>query len=122
MAERSFGFSPNLVMSPGAEGHFERPMILLRMAWRNLWRYKRRTLITAAGMAMAMGLVLGMSCMQDGMFDVMADVMVRQSLGHAQVVHPDWPARQLLYDTVPDDVVGRVSSLPGVEGARRARL
>ena len=43
--------------------------MLLRIAWRNLWRYRRRTLITASGMALAMGLVMSMACMQDGMFD-----------------------------------------------------
>ena len=90
-------------------------MILLRMAWRNLWRYKRRTIITAAGMAMAMGLVLAMACMQDGMFDLMADVMVRQTLGHAQVTHPDWPAKQLLYDTVPEQLVADLGALPEAE-------
>ena len=46
-------------------------MLLVRIAWRNLWRYRRRTLITASGMAVAMSLVLAISCMQDGWFEMM---------------------------------------------------
>lgn len=92
-------------------------MTLVRIAWRNLWRHRRRTLITASGMAIAMGLVLSMACMQDGMFDLMADVMVRQTLGHAQVTHSDWPSKQLLYDTVPEALVGDLAELPEAVGA-----
>lgn len=92
-------------------------MTLLRIAWRNLWRHKRRTLITASGMAIAMGLVISMSAVQDGMFDMMADVMIRQQLGHAQVNHPEWPGKQSMYDTVPDSLVGAIQGLPEVTGA-----
>jgi ABC-type lipoprotein release transport system permease subunit len=72
-------------------------------------------------MGMAMGLVLGIACLQDGMFSMMADVMIRQSAGHVQVAHPDWPSRQLLYDTVPESTVQAVQKIPNVEGAA-ARL
>jgi len=68
-----------------------------------------------------MGLVLGIACLQDGMFSMMADVMIRQSAGHVQVAHPDWPSRQLLYDTVPESTVQAVQKIPNVEGAA-ARL
>jgi ABC-type lipoprotein release transport system permease subunit len=92
-------------------------MTLVRIAWRNLWRHRRRTLITASGMAIAMGLVISMSAMQDGMFDMMADIMVRQQLGHAQVNHPDWPGREQMYDTVSSDLVERIQELPETTGA-----
>jgi ABC-type lipoprotein release transport system permease subunit len=72
-------------------------------------------------MGLAMGLVLGIACLQDGMFSMMADVMIRQKAGHAQVAHPDWPGRQLLYDTAPQSAVETIRSLPGVEGVS-ARL
>ena len=92
-------------------------MTLLMIAWRNLWRHRRRTLITASGMAMAMGLVISMSGMQDGMFDMMADVMIRQQVGHTQVNHPDWPGRQQMYDTVPGSLVAAIDALPESKGA-----
>jgi ABC-type lipoprotein release transport system permease subunit len=92
-------------------------MTLLRIAWRNLWRHRRRTLITASGMAIAMGLVISMSAMQDGMFEMMADVMIRQQLGHVQVNHPDWAGRRQMYDTVPENLVERIQALPEATGA-----
>ncbi len=91
-------------------------MTLIRIGWRNLWRHKRRTLITAAGMSVAMGMVLAVACLQDGMWDLMSDVLVRQTLGHAQVTHPEWPARQLMYDTVPASTVEAIEGLEGVVG------
>jgi len=65
-------------------------------------------------MGLAMGLVLGIACLQDGMFSMMADVMIRQKAGHMQVAHPDWPSRQLLYDTVPQSTLEDVRALAGV--------
>ena len=92
-------------------------MGLARIAWRNLWRHKRRTLITAAGMGLAMGFVLGIACMQDGMFNTMADVMIRQKSGHVQLSHPDWPSQQLMYDTLPQTTLSAVQSTAGAVGA-----
>ena len=75
---------------------------LIRIGWRNLWRHKRRTLITASAMGVALGLCMALMCLTDGMYDMMEDLMVRQTLGHVQVQHPDYAARQQIYDTVPD--------------------
>ena len=92
-------------------------MGLARIAWRNLWRHKRRTIITAAGMGLAMGFVLGIACMQDGMFNTMADVMIRQKSGHVQLSHPDWPSQQLMYDTLPQTTLSTVQNTAGAVGA-----
>ncbi len=68
-------------------------------------------------MALAMGLVISMSALQDGMYDMMADVMIRQQLGHVQVNHPDWPGRRQMFDTVPGELVASIQSLPESTGA-----
>jgi ABC-type lipoprotein release transport system permease subunit len=39
--------------------------LYLRLAWRNIWRHRRRTVI----IVLAMGLSLGMMMMYDGMID-----------------------------------------------------
>ncbi len=66
---------------------------------------------------MSMGLVIAMSGLQDGMFDMMADVMIRQQLGHAQINHKDWPGRQQMYDTVPSALVNEIKGLAEAKGA-----
>jgi ABC-type lipoprotein release transport system permease subunit len=92
---------------------------LIRIGWRNLWRHKRRTLITASAMGVALGLCMALMCLTDGMYDMMEDLMVRQTLGHVQVQHPDYAARQQIYDTVPDAeaTLSKLEALDESEGA-----
>ncbi len=92
---------------------------LTRIAWRNLWRHKRRTLITASAMGVALGLCMALMCLTDGMYDMMEDLMVRQTLGHVQVQHPDYAAKQQIYDTVPDAeaTLTALEALPEAVGA-----
>ena len=91
-------------------------MFLFTVAWRNLWRHRRRSLITAAAMGVGMALVLFVIALTDGMYAQMFDVMVTQNLGHVQVHHPDYPERHRLYDTVDvaGDTVATMESTPGV--------
>ncbi len=89
--------------------------MLLAIAWRNLWRQRRRSLITAFAMAMGVALCMSMICITDGMYTDMFEVMVEQQLGHVQVHHPDYPAKGLVFDTLQDRaaLVERVEAVPG---------
>lgn len=91
-------------------------MFLFTVAWRNLWRHRRRSLITAAAMGVGMALVLFVIALTDGMYAQMFDVMVTQNLGHVQVHHPDYPERHRLYDTVDvaGDAVAKMEATAGV--------
>ena len=63
---------------------------LVTMAWRNLWRVRRRTWLTAGGVAFAVFLlVLGRS-MHVGVFGATVDLATKQMPGHAQVQHPQY--------------------------------
>lgn len=95
--------------------------MLLRIAWRNIWRSPRRTWITVS--AMALGVALSMACVAwiDGMFMDGFDLLVRQNLGHVQVQHPDYPKHRALFDSIPDgaavlDRLGRLPSAQAVSG------
>ncbi|MEM0997305.1 MAG: FtsX-like permease family protein [Bacteroidota bacterium] len=59
--------------------------MLLKLAWRNLWRNKRRTLITAASVFFAVLLANFMVSIQNGMYDKMIDDVVGLQMGYAQV-------------------------------------
>lgn len=86
------------------------------LAWRNLWRNRRRTWLTAGGIGFAVWLlVLGLS-MQDGSFDVWIDNVARLLTGHVQVQHPrfhDDPALEHRLQNV-DARVARLDDYPGV--------
>ncbi|MFT5684420.1 MAG: putative ABC transport system permease protein, partial [Myxococcota bacterium] len=94
---------------------------MIAIAWRNLWRQSRRTLITASAMAVGIALCMSMIALSDGLYAQMFDVMVTRKLGHVQVHHPDFPGRRLLYDTLPQDRFEAISSTDGVTTAA-ARL
>ena len=60
------------------------------IAWRNLWRNRRRTWLTAGGIAFAGLLVVAISSLQTGAFEMMIDNTARFFAGHLQIQHPDY--------------------------------
>jgi len=57
----------------------------LLLAWRNLWRNKKRTIIAASSVFFAVLLALVMRSMQKGSYDFMIDSSVKFSTGYIQV-------------------------------------
>ena len=60
-------------------------MNLLLIAWRNLWRNKRRTLITAASVFFAIWFALIMRAFQLGSYEVMVNNIVHAFSGYFQL-------------------------------------
>jgi len=60
------------------------------LAWRNLWRNKRRTLIASASIFFAVVLALIMRSMQEGSYDYMVDASVSMYTGYIQVHAKDY--------------------------------
>src|SRR5512138_2892635 len=56
-----------------------------KIAWRNLWRNKRRTLLTISSVLFALFLALLMRSMQLGSYDMMVESAVKTSTGYIQV-------------------------------------
>ena len=74
------------------------------MAWRNLWRNKRRTLITVASIFFGVLLATIMASMQDGTYGNMIDMMVRLSSGYLQVQNPDYAQEKTVNNAfIPSD-------------------
>ena len=94
-------------------------VMLWKVAWRNLWRQGRRSMLTVSAMAVGVALCMAMFALIDGMYARMFDVLVSQALGHVQVHNERWPADQQLYDTVPgaDALLAAVEADPTVEAA-----
>jgi len=70
------------------------------MAWRNLWRQKRRTLLTLASIAFGGFLAVMMTSFQDRSFSDFIDTAARLGAGHVTVQHPDYLDRPSLSRTV----------------------
>ena len=66
------------------------------LAWRNLWRNKRRTLIASASIFFAVIFALLMRSMQEGSYDYMVDASVSMYTGYIQVHAKDyWDKRSV---------------------------
>jgi ABC-type lipoprotein release transport system permease subunit len=62
----------------------------LRIAWRNLWRNRRRTLITVSSVFFAVILATVMTSMQEGSYGSMVDNWVKFYSGYMQIHQEDF--------------------------------
>lgn len=62
--------------------------ILLRLAWRNLWRNYRRTAIMLLAIVTGVWAMVFMNAMMRGMVDDMIESGIRHLPGHVQIHHP----------------------------------
>ena len=60
-------------------------MLALKLAWRNIWRNKRRTIITLTSIAIAVFLSVLMRSVQEGQYEGMIDTTVGSFSGYIQV-------------------------------------
>lgn len=75
-------------------------MNLLRMAWRNLWRNKRRTAITFAAISVGMALVVTTLCLLLGVKRDLRYTATSRVVGQVQIHHPNYLAERSIYDTI----------------------
>jgi putative ABC transport system permease protein len=59
--------------------------LLITVAWRNLWRKKRRTFITVSSVLFAVVLAISLMSLIEGTREVMIETIVTNSTGHLQV-------------------------------------
>ncbi|MCB9674742.1 MAG: ABC transporter permease [Alphaproteobacteria bacterium] len=73
---------------------------LVALAWRNLWRQKRRTVLTLVSIAFGGFLAVLMTAMQDRSFADFIDNAARFGAGHVTIQHPEYRDRPTLNRTV----------------------
>lgn len=78
--------------------------ITLRLAWRNLWRYPRRTWLTTGAMVFSNVLLVFMISMQTGMYGLMINNSLEALTGHLQIQAPGYIDDQKMRQVVPDAV------------------
>ncbi len=75
--------------------------MLLKLAWRNLWRNKRRTLITSAAIFFSVTLSILMTSLQQGFWAHVIGSVVEQYTGYAQIHKKGYWMEQTLENSMP---------------------
>ncbi len=98
--------------------------LLLKMAWRNLWRSSRRTVLTASSMALGLALLLVFLGLGDGSHHQMIDAAVRLGSGHVVVQARGYQERRSVELTVGASTVAAVEEWASgaLDGASRIGL
>ncbi|WNJ18598.1 ABC transporter permease [Pontibacter sp. G13] len=76
--------------------------MLLTLAWRNLWRNKRRTFITVAMVALAVFMSVFMGSLQEGTWDQLISNVVSYHTGYVQVHQADYWDDQTIDNSFED--------------------
>ena len=89
---------------------------LARMAWRNLWRNRRRTSITLSAIVFGVFLAVLMAALQDRQWSDMIGLAARLGAGHVTLQHPEYLDNQTLSRSVrgTDRLVRLASGKPQV--------
>ncbi len=64
--------------------------VVVRMAWRNLWRHGKRTWLTVAAMIFSNTLLVFAISLQFGSYEMMIDNSLHAFSGHIQLQHPSY--------------------------------
>jgi putative ABC transport system permease protein len=90
---------------------------IVKIAWRNLWRNKKRTFITVSSIFFGVIFSALMGSMQEGSYQKMIENVARFYAGHAQIQDKDYPDNQSLNNSfVPSDsLINYLNHTEGIE-------
>jgi len=86
--------------------------IIFSLAWRNLWRNRRRTWLTAGAIAFSTLLLVAWVPIQFGTYDIMINASLRVFPGHAQIQRPGYQEKPEIRNAI-DNAEQLAESLRG---------
>lgn len=91
---------------------------MIKLAWRNLWRRKRRTAITVLSITLGVALCLFFTGLGDGMYGQVISMAVRSGSGHVVLENPEYRNDQVLKHTIraTGNLLQAVRRLDGLDG------
>jgi len=88
--------------------------VVLKLAWRNLWRNHRRTLIMLAAIMVGVWAMIFMTALMRGMVDDMLRNGIHNLPGEVQIHHPDYRDDPSINNSIamPDETLLRALNFP----------
>jgi len=99
--------------------------VLMRLAWRNLWRNHRRTFIMLAAVTLGVWAMIFMTALMRGMVSQMIADGISALPGHVQVHHPDYRDDPSIANLIPisdTELTARFEGAGFVKWATRVRV
>jgi putative ABC transport system permease protein len=92
-------------------------MLILRIAWRNLWRNTRRTILTLSAIAFATIILVFMVATQQGAYGAMIESAISVFTGDLQIQVQGYHDNPQVEKTIAGmmEMEKRISALPGVQ-------
>ena len=87
-----------------------------KMAWRNIWRNPRRTILTVCAITFASVLLVFMLSFQFGSYETMINTSVKISTGHLQILAENYQEKKNIRFVIsdPQAIADRVAKIPEV--------
>ncbi|RMF25693.1 MAG: ABC transporter permease [Bacteroidetes bacterium] len=93
--------------------------MLFKIAWRNIWRSRTRSLVVMGAIAVGVWSVIFLISFSSGMVDSYVRNAIENEVSHLQAHHPEFPRDEevhFLLGATPEDLQ-QIERLPGVEAA-----
>lgn len=96
-------------------------MMLLKLAWRNVFRHRRRTWITAAAISVGLGAMIMSNTLMNGMDSMASHNIIVYETGHLEIFAQGYYREEGMFplDTIiddPDEVRRRLDDVRGIKG------
>ena len=93
--------------------------MLLSLAWKNIWRNKKRSFIIIAAITFGLWGGLFSSAIMVGMMESMVETAISRNLSHIQIHSAQYDQEKDIRSYIPDGpaVLEKIRTIPGIEAA-----
>lgn len=93
--------------------------MIFKIAWRNIWRSKVRSLVVITSVALGVWAVIFLISFSSGMVNSYINNTIQNEISHIQIHHPDFPEeKDIQYDLPnPEQLLKEVRQTTGVKAA-----